>query len=201
LSADLLGIGDLIVDMYQDLWNVQPERSDLGEQLFLNAAAAWNVGIMATSSRKMFNLQKGSTWARVAAWSEWVAVSCSSLIKSFIDYQQKAPQPTPSTPFADPAEDGSMKVAKTLVTLAGKASQSSDELWLRLQISLSARDPEGALKLARDGGQAGSLGRLWWRMEGVKVALGRIENVEVVKTGWQDEKDWVCGLLQGDTDA
>lgn len=67
-------LGDLTLQMYLSAWGSQPDRRDLGEQVFLHAVVAWDVGVMVMSSRKMFNLVKSAVWARVAAWSEWVAV-------------------------------------------------------------------------------------------------------------------------------
>jgi len=67
--------GDLLLELYQSFWEVQPDRPDLAEQVFLAAAAAWDTTVMVTSSRKMFNLVKSPVWARVAAYSEWVHVS------------------------------------------------------------------------------------------------------------------------------
>ena len=69
--------------LYQASWDAQPERPDLGEQVFLHAVAAWEVAVMVASSRRMFNLVKSAVWARVAAWSEWVHVRAHPQILPF----------------------------------------------------------------------------------------------------------------------
>ena len=70
-----LGRRDLTLEIYQSQWANQPDSVELGEQVFLHAAAAWDRDTMVESSRKMFNKLKAPVWARVAAWSEWVKVS------------------------------------------------------------------------------------------------------------------------------
>jgi hypothetical protein len=57
---ELIGanLGDLIMGMYNDLWVQSPSKAELGEQVFLNAAACWDGDMMVMSSRKMFNLLK-----------------------------------------------------------------------------------------------------------------------------------------------
>ena len=65
---------DLALEMYETYWNTQPDQPELGEQVFLHAASAWDTNVMTTCSRKMFNTLKTPVWGRVAAWSEWVSV-------------------------------------------------------------------------------------------------------------------------------
>jgi hypothetical protein len=57
------------------MWDAYPSSDEVGEQVFLYAAAAWDTKVMAESSRKMFNAAKDETWARLAAWAEWANVS------------------------------------------------------------------------------------------------------------------------------
>lgn len=66
--------GDVLLDLYETLWTKSPDNTTLGEQILLIASAAWDTPKMVASSRKMFNLTKAPTWARVAAWAEWADV-------------------------------------------------------------------------------------------------------------------------------
>lgn len=71
-------IGDVLLDLYERMWANQPDNTILGEQNLLISAASWDTPKMVASSRKMFNLTKAPTWARVAAWAEWADVSFRS---------------------------------------------------------------------------------------------------------------------------
>ena len=65
---------DLCLEIHQDMWAQYPDSIEVGEQVFLCAAAVWNTKVMAESSRKMFNGVKDEIWARLAAWAEWANV-------------------------------------------------------------------------------------------------------------------------------
>jgi hypothetical protein len=65
---------DLCLEIHQDMWAQYPDSIEVGEQVFLCAAAVWNAKVMAESSRKMFNGVKDEIWARLAAWAEWANV-------------------------------------------------------------------------------------------------------------------------------
>jgi len=56
------------------MWAQYPDSIEVGEQVFLCAAAVWDTKVMAESSRKMFNGVKDEIWARLAAWAEWANV-------------------------------------------------------------------------------------------------------------------------------
>ena len=77
---------DLCLEIHQDMWAQYPDSIEVGEQVFLCAAAVWNTKVMAESSRKMFNGVKDEIWARLAAWAEWANVRflplCHSLSSS-----------------------------------------------------------------------------------------------------------------------
>jgi hypothetical protein len=204
----LAGLGDLTLKMYQSFWDAQPERTDLGEQVFLNAAAAWDTAAMVASSRKMFNLVKSSVWARVAAWSEWVQVGLSrfltlSLIVGFWTDQrvtQRSPQPSPDRPFAETAPSGSLRISTTLLSTTARPCATSDHLWLRLQILISAGDLEEAYRFAREEGFGGSLARAWWRMEAVPVIFGRMAE-KGKEVDWEGEWSAVEEVLKGDKEV
>ena len=65
---------DLCLEIHQDMWAQNPDSIEVGEQVFLCAAAVWDTKVMAESSRKMFNGVKDEIWARLAAWAEWANV-------------------------------------------------------------------------------------------------------------------------------
>ena len=67
------------------MWAKTPDNSVLGEQILLISAAAWDTPKMVASSRKMFNLLKTPTWARVAAWAEWADVRIASYLVVPVD--------------------------------------------------------------------------------------------------------------------
>jgi hypothetical protein len=70
---------DLCLDLHVDMWKQYPDSIEVGEQVFLCAAAVWDTKVMAESSRKMFNSVKDEMWARLAAWAEWTNV-CALLL-------------------------------------------------------------------------------------------------------------------------
>ena len=71
---------DLCLEIHQDMWAQYPDSIEVGEQVFLCAAAIWNTKVMAESSRKMFNGVKDEIWARLAAWAEWANVRLLSFV-------------------------------------------------------------------------------------------------------------------------
>jgi len=199
--------------LYQSSWDAQPERTDLGEQVFLHAASAWDTAVMVSSSRKMFNLAKSMVWARVAAWSEWVQVGYLFIITRYLFFYtiiqscmlkhlvwQKAPQPTPEQPFPVHAPPGSLRTATTLLSTSRRSPSSSEVLWLRLQILLSADELDQAYTFARDDGFGGGLARAWWRMEGVPIISERMKG-KGKDLDWEVEWTAVEQVLKSDTEA
>nr|ODN99855.1 hypothetical protein L204_02295 [Cryptococcus depauperatus CBS 7855] len=177
-------IVDLAQQVYQDLYDIHPEATQLLEQVFLHAAAARDITTMAQSSRKLFNSTRALRWARAAAWSEWA---------------QKAPQPTPCKPYPDPAPVNALKIAQILLSASGKTCDTSEMFWLQSQIMLSNSQYSDLAKLATREALEGSLARLWWRMEFMKAAKTRAGN-DLLEY-WEIERNWVGGLLELDEDA
>ncbi|OCF74339.1 hypothetical protein I204_04710 [Kwoniella mangroviensis CBS 8886] len=178
---------DLALQLYNDLSSKHPDSPQLLEQVFLHAAADNNTDVLVKSSRKIFNLTREERWARLSAWSEWV---------------KKAPQPTPSRPFPSPCSDPtSLKIALLLLNTS-KSPSTSEGLWLKLQIVLSAGQLEEALVFLQDQGQEGGLVRLWWRMEGAREVLKRMEEggKDTIQY-WEKEREWVGELLKADKDS
>ncbi|WRT66679.1 uncharacterized protein IL334_003639 [Kwoniella shivajii] len=184
LTLRNMGRRDLALKLYLDLSEQVPDSPPLLEQVFLHAAAAEDVDALVKSSRKLFNLTRDERWARASAWSEWV---------------KNAPQPTPSKPFPHPVEPFSCKIALLLLNTS-KTPTTSETLWLKLQILLSAGQLDDALRFVQDEGKQGGLVRLHWRMEGVKEILSRMESDKKVST-WKEERDWVSKLLKDDKDS
>ncbi|WWD03229.1 hypothetical protein V865_001280 [Kwoniella europaea PYCC6329] len=178
---------DLALQLYNELSSKHPDSPQLLEQVFLHAAADNNTDILVKSSRKIFNLTREERWARLSAWSEWVKI---------------APQPTPSQPFPPLCPDPtSLKIALLLLNTS-KSPSTSEGLWLKSQILLSAGQLEEALGFLQDQGQEGGLVRLWWRMEGVREGLKRLKEAgkDTIQY-WQKEREWVGGLLKADKDS
>ncbi|WWC88996.1 uncharacterized protein L201_003913 [Kwoniella dendrophila CBS 6074] len=183
-----MGRTDLALQLYQDLSEKHPDSPQIIEQVFLHAAADDNVESSVKSSKKLYNLTRDEKWARLSAWSEWV---------------KNAPQPTPTQPFPPPASSPiSLKIA-TLLMNTSKSPLTSETLWLKLQILLSANQLEEALSLLQGKeGIQGGLVRLWWRMEGVKEILKRSHNdSKDTKKHWEKERDWIATLLKDDKDS
>ena len=133
-----LGRRDLTLQIYQNQWANQPDSVELGEQVFLHAAAAWDQDAMVESSRKMFNKLKAPVWARVAAWSEWVHVGPAvGFTDAALTLDQNSPQPISQDSFTS-SNSNALRVASTLLSLARKNCESADILWLHLQILISA---------------------------------------------------------------
>jgi N-terminal acetyltransferase B complex non-catalytic subunit len=80
LGIVLIQIADILLALYARLWETHPDNLELGQQVLLISTALWDTPTMCASSRKMFNMTKTTTWARVAAWAEWIDVSFSYLI-------------------------------------------------------------------------------------------------------------------------
>jgi hypothetical protein len=74
---------DLCLEIHQDMWAQYPDSIEVGEQVFLCAAAVWDTKVMAESSRKMFNGVKDEVWARLAAWAEWANVRLLPFVNHF----------------------------------------------------------------------------------------------------------------------
>ena len=76
MGYELMCPADILLDLYVKLWDARPDSSEIGQQVVLLSVSLWNTSLMCSSSRKMFNLLKTTTWARLAAWAEWADVSC-----------------------------------------------------------------------------------------------------------------------------
>ncbi|WVF71131.1 hypothetical protein IAT40_005928 [Kwoniella sp. CBS 6097] len=186
LTLRNMGRLDLALELYVNLAASRPDTLVLQEEIFRHAAAAGNVDVMTQSSKKCYNLSgRDEKWGRLAAWAEWV---------------KNAPQPTPSRPYPAPAPPNSLKIATLLLNSSSKSPLSSETLWLKTQILLSSGQNEEALKLLQAEGSKGALARLWWRMEGVKEIVKRLEGNSVQKA-WEDERKWVLELLRSDKEA
>lgn len=113
---------------------------------------------------------------------------------------QRAPRPTPQIPFPAPAAEGSLGIAKTLLSTTPRECATSDQLWLRLQILMSAGDLDEAYTYACDEGFGGSLARAWWRMEAVPIIFERMK-----ETGrgldWKGEWEAVEAVVRGGKEA
>nr|XP_018262725.1 uncharacterized protein I303_04205 [Kwoniella dejecticola CBS 10117]OBR84883.1 hypothetical protein I303_04205 [Kwoniella dejecticola CBS 10117] len=185
-----MGRTDLALQLYNELSNKHPDNPALLEQVFLHAAAANDVEVLVKSSRKMFSLTREDRWARLSAWSEWV---------------KSAPQPTPSQPFPPPAPENSLKLALLLLNTVKSPQHTSETLWLKAQILLSAEQLEEALQFLREEGKQGGIVRLWWRMEFVREILRRLSDKEdkreVVVKEWEVEVEWAVALLKTDKDS
>jgi N-terminal acetyltransferase B complex non-catalytic subunit len=184
---------DICVELYQDMWTKYPTSIEIGEQVFLNAAACWDTKTMAESSRKVFNGIKDAERARMAAWAEWANVRFVLILNSDgqdTDNTQRSPQPTSSTLFPPPAPEGTLKIASILLATAGPAVPSSDILWLRLQVLLSSGQNRKAHELLVEHGHGGGLARDWYRMKGVE---------EIAKREQERDQDvtWVWGQELG----
>ncbi|ORX35576.1 N-acetyltransferase B complex non catalytic subunit-domain-containing protein [Kockovaella imperatae] len=175
-----IGRRDLSLQLYQDLWKRSPDSAEIGEQVFLHAAGAWDKPAMVESSRKMFNKLKAPVWARVAAWAEWIRYT-----------DGPSSQDTFTTSNA-----GDLRVSSTLLSLARRVCDSADSLWLHLQIMIGAGNLSEALKLAQTVGSDGNLARMWYRMEGVKEILRRMGDGEEVRAAWREEWEWAKAKLK-----
>lgn len=179
---------DLCVELYQEMWARYPTSMEIGEQVFLHAAAGWDTKIMAESSRKVFNGVKDATWARLAAWAEWSHVRFhpsthnSNSLGNPAEILQRSAQPTPLIPFPPSAPEGTLKIATILLSTAGPSVPSSDVLWLRLQVLLSSGQNKKAHEMLMEHGHGGGLARDWYRMKGVE---------EIAKREQAHGADWV----------
>ncbi|WVQ99727.1 hypothetical protein IAU59_006869 [Kwoniella sp. CBS 9459] len=186
LTLKNMGRLDLALQLYINLAANRPDTLVLQEEIFRSAAAAGNVDVMTQSSKKCYNLSgREERWGRLAAWAEWV---------------KNAPQPTPSNPYPAPAPPNSLKIATLLLNTSSKPPLTSETLWLKTQILLSSGQNEEALQLVQTEGSKGALARLWWRMEGVKEILKRLEG-DIVQKAWEVEREWVSELLKSDKEA
>ncbi|WWD16993.1 hypothetical protein CI109_101429 [Kwoniella shandongensis] len=188
LTLRNMGRLDLAQQLYESLYASHPDALPLLEQVYLHAAAADDVEALVKSSRQLFNKTRETRWARAAGWAEWV---------------QKAPQPTPDQSYPPLAPKNTLKIAQTLLSTTGKTCETSEILWLRIQVLLSSGEYAEVLKLAREEGAKGSLARVWWRMEGIKETLRRMaeDGVEGLEEEWKTERAWVEGVLSEDTES
>ncbi|KAL1411365.1 mitochondrial distribution and morphology [Vanrija albida] len=172
---------DLVLALYQGLWDARPAIAELGREVFFAAAAMGNTEVMASTSRKLFNATKAPAWARLAAFSAWAL---------------NAPAPSDAEPFPLAAERTLLPAALLLRT-AGDSPDTPDTLWLRLQVALGGGDVADAWRLVRDDGRKGALTRRWVGMEAAKVVgvRGGIDDV------WDDEIEATVALLRRDAES
>ena len=93
-----------------------------------------------------------------------------------------------------------MKVASLLLSTTGRACPSSETLWLRLQVLLSAGELDEAWRIVQEEGDGGSLARSWWRMQAVPVIFERMEQ-KGKEAPWGLEWDKCAEKLRNDTEA
>ncbi|KAI9639157.1 N-acetyltransferase B complex non catalytic subunit-domain-containing protein [Dioszegia hungarica] len=157
-----IGRSDILLDLYVKLWDARPDSSEIGQQVVLLSVSLWNTSLMCSSSRKMFNLLKTTTWARLAAWAEWADKTAQTPIPA----DQVFPAPPPAN---------SLRIAATLLSTTRKACPSPEALWLHAQIYLAAGQEEAALALVKEEGVGGGgVGRGWWRIKTVQEVLRRM---------------------------
>ncbi len=147
---------ELTLELLPGLWAARPSSEEVGEQVFLAAAACWDTPVLVSSSRKMFNLQK-RLMARIAAWAEWAAA---------VDGAE------PSNAFAPTAPAGALKTALVLLSTNETSGTVLEALWLHAQIYLTAGQDDQALDLVRKEWE-GSLARGWWRIQVVEEVSRR----------------------------
>lgn len=143
----------------------------------------------------MFNLLKTQTWARIAAWAEWIDVSIrrlvtliqilSTLFMNFTYWRQRLirQQKTssiqninPDGIFPPPAPENSLRIATTLLSTTRKKAPSSEILWLHVQILLGAGQEEAASALVREEGVGGGgIARNWWRIKTIQEVVKRMK--------------------------
>lgn len=172
---------DILVSFYSKHWEARPDSAELGQQVVLLATSIWDTPTMCSSSRKMFNLQKTTTWARVAAWTEWVDVSwrlCTPFGQCLADIQKSSTSSmSDDTIFPPPPPENSLRIATTLLSTTRKKISSADILWLHVQILLGAGQEDAALALVREEGVGGGgVARGWWRLKTVQEVLKRRRN-------------------------
>lgn len=171
--------------MFQALWAQHPDVPDLADQVFFEAAAMGNTAVMASTSRKSFNLQKIPARARLAAYSAWADSTTS---------------PTDAEPFPS-APPRVLLPAQLLIRTTGADVPTSETLWLRLQVALGAGDVAEAWRLVRDEGRKGSLARRWFGMEAARAIAARDDPTVPAATVWADEFAATSTLLRADGDA
>ncbi|WOO81229.1 N-alpha-acetyltransferase 25, NatB auxiliary subunit [Vanrija pseudolonga] len=172
---------DLVLALYQGIWDARPTIAELGREVFFSAAAMGDTETMAATSRKLFNATKSPAWARLAAFSAWA---------------HHAPAPSDAQPFPlAPAR--TLLPAALLLRTAGDEVATPDTLWLGLQIALGSGDVADAWRLVRDEGRKGALARRWVGMEAAKV-VGERGGVDDV---WDDEIDATVRLLRHDAES
>lgn len=169
-----------MLELYQNLWAARPDMLELGDQVFLTAAAVGNAEVMTQVSRKLFNATKAPQWARLAAYSAWAHF---------------APPPTDVEPFPT-APPRTLLPAAILLKATGTDVASADQLWLRLQIALGNGDAKGAYALVQTESRKGSLARRWAGLQAAKICAAR--EVEGV---WEDEIEATLAALQVDPEV
>ena len=175
--------------MFAKRFEENPTAPDIGEQLFLFAAAANDTATMVVASRKVFNLTKTHTWARIAAYSEWA---------------DKVPLPSSNYDFSVSVEAEVLKPASLLFAMSAKTATTSDHLWLRLHILMAAGDIRQAWSTARDVND-GNLHRLYARIQCCREICRRGQLLGD-KWDWRGdfcriEHTWALDILDRNPDA
>lgn len=177
----LLTPGDLVMALFQEMWDARPELVELGDEVFFEAAASGDTAIMAATTRKTFNLNKVPERARLAAYSAWANAVTQSDEDPF--------------PVAPPR---ALLPASLLLRTTGDAAPSADILWLRLEVALGNKDEAEARRLINEHGRNGALSRRWVAMEAAKVLAERSEDAGGI---WGEELVHVMNVLRTDPEA
>lgn len=168
--------------MFQALWVANPDVPDLADQVFFEASAMGKTDIMASTSRKTFNLQKIPARARLAAYSAWADAT---------------PSPTDAAPFPR-APEKTLLPAQLLIRTTGSEVPTSETLWLRLQVALGAGDAAEAWRLVREESRKGALSRRWFGMEAARELAVRDDSAAPAEKVWADEFEATAALLRDD---
>ncbi|CAK9781194.1 hypothetical protein CC85DRAFT_331142 [Cutaneotrichosporon oleaginosum] len=175
---------EMVLDMFQALWEQRPSVPDLGDQVFFEAAAMGKTDLMASTSRKTFNLQKMPARARLAAYAAWADAT---------------PSPTDATPFPRAAEKVLLP-AQLLIRTTGSEVPTSETLWLRLQVALGAGDHAEAWRLVK-AERKGALSRRWFGMQAARELAARDDPAAPADQVWADEYEATAELLRNDGEA
>ncbi|GMK53932.1 hypothetical protein CspeluHIS016_0105180 [Cutaneotrichosporon spelunceum] len=175
---------EMVLDLFQALADERPGVPDLADQVFFEAAAMGKTDVMASTSRKTFNLQKIPARARLAAYSAWADAT---------------PSPTDACPFPVTREK-TPPAAQLLIRTTGAEVPTPETLWLRLQVALGARDGVEAWRLIKEESRKGALSRRWFGMQAARELASR-NSSPTAEEVWADEFEATAALLATDGEA
>ncbi|BEI85550.1 hypothetical protein CcaverHIS002_0509510 [Cutaneotrichosporon cavernicola] len=175
---------EMVLDLFQALAEERPGVPDLADQVFFEAAAMGKTDLMASTSRKTFNLQKIPARARLAAYSAWADAT---------------PSPTDAEPFPR-APEKALLPAQLLIRTTGAEVPTAETLWLRLQVALGAGDGAEAWRLVKEEGRKGALSRRWFGMAAARELAIRNDSPTAEEV-WADEFAAMEELLATDGEA